>query len=61
MQSLSDGSVLKITERYFFTPNKSVINEVGVSPDVEVILTEEDMEEGRDPQLQEAVKIINNM
>jgi carboxyl-terminal processing protease len=60
MQSLSDGSVLKITERYFFTPNKSVINEVGISPDVEVLLTEEDIEEGRDPQLQEALNVVNN-
>jgi carboxyl-terminal processing protease len=58
MQSLSDGSVLKITERYFFTPNKSVINEVGIYPDIEVILTKEDFEEGRDPQLQEAVKVF---
>lgn len=59
MQSLSDGSVLKITERYFFTPNKSIINEVGISPDIEILLTEKDIEEGRDPQLQAAVKVLN--
>ncbi len=58
MQSLSDGSVLKITERYFFTPNKSAINEVGIYPDIEVALTKEDFEEGRDPQLQEAINFL---
>ncbi len=61
MQTLIDGSVLKITERYFFTPNGSVINEKGISPDIKVELTEEDVETEKDPQLKKAVEAIKNI
>jgi len=59
--TLSDGSGLKITVEEYYTPNRNKINEIGITPDVKVTLTEEiivDMEQ--DKQLQEAIKILKN-
>jgi carboxyl-terminal processing protease len=60
MKDLIGGSLLKVTERYFFTPEKSIINGKGISPDIEVELTEEDIDQGVDPQLEEAVNFLKN-
>ena len=59
--TLSDGSGLKVTVEEYYTPNRNKINEIGITPDVKVTLTEEiivDMEQ--DKQLQEAIKILKN-
>ena len=39
--TLTDGSGLKITTSEYYTPNRNKINEVGITPDVEVKLDEE--------------------
>lgn len=61
--TLSDGSGLKITTNEYYTPNHNKINKVGISPDVEVKLPEEEqdkvtVEESKDTQLQKAIEIL---
>ncbi|MBM3129283.1 MAG: S41 family peptidase [Chloroflexi bacterium] len=56
--TLSDQSQLNVTIARFFSPNGSEINDVGVTPDIEVKLTEEDIAAKRDPQLDAAVKLL---
>jgi len=57
---LEDNSMIKITIAEWFTPNGSIINDVGLAPDYEVELTEEDWESNRDPQLDKAIEILKN-
>ena len=59
--TFSDGSGLKVTIEEYFTPNHSVINKVGINPDIEVSLDSEwenitNVPYENDLQLQEAVK-----
>lgn len=56
--ALSDQSQLNVTIARFFSPNGNAINDVGVLPDIEVKLTEEDIAAKRDPQLDAAVKLL---
>ncbi len=61
--TLTDGSGLKITTSEYYTPNRNKINEVGITPDVEVKLDEEiedelTIEESKDNQLKKAIEIL---
>jgi len=58
---LSDDSSLKITIADWLTPNEESINEKGLEPDIKVEMTEEDWETDKDPQLNKAIEIINNL
>jgi carboxyl-terminal processing protease len=40
--SLGDGTALRLTTAKYYTPSHKVIHEHGITPDIEVILTEED-------------------
>lgn len=51
---------LKITVARWLTPNGLSISEKGIEPDYKVEMTTEDRAAGRDPQLDAAVKILNN-
>lgn len=53
---LSDGSSLHVTAARWLTPKRHQIDGAGLTPDVEVALTAEDREQGRDPQLEQAVQ-----
>lgn len=55
---LSDGSTVKVTIAIWLTPNGDYINEKGLNPQVEVKLTEDDVNKNKDPQLQKAVDLI---
>ena len=55
---LPQGTAAKITVARWLTPKGNQINEVGISPEVEVELTNEDYENDRDPQLDRAFEII---
>jgi len=59
--TLSDGSGIKVTTEEYYTPNRNKINNVGIMPDIEVLLTENDINltKEKDTQLQEAIKILN--
>jgi carboxyl-terminal processing protease len=58
VNTLSDNSELRVTIAHFFSPNDSEINEVGISPDVEIKITEDDIAKKRDPQLDKAIEIL---
>lgn len=62
--TLKDGSGLKITTNEYYTPNHNKINKIGITPDVEVVLSDElkeklVLEEKEDTQLQKAIEILN--
>jgi len=59
--NLRGGSFLKITIAKWLTPKGSSISEVGLEPDVKVVVTDSDIETGRDPQLEKALEIIKNI
>lgn len=58
MQTLKDGSALKITVARWLTPNGLDINKNGIKPDYEVEMTLEDYENDRDPQLEKAIELL---
>ena len=51
---LSAGGTLKVTIARWFTPNGVNIDKEGISPDIEVEITPEDIENKFDRQLEEA-------
>jgi len=61
LEELSDGSSLKITVAKWLTPKGEMIADKGLEPDIKVEITEEDYEEGKDPQLDKAIEIANSL
>ena len=61
VKELKDKSSLKVTVANWLTPNGTLITGEGLVPDVEVELTEEDFEAGRDPQLDRAIEVLKNL
>lgn len=61
VKTLSDGSTLKITVANWLTPNRTSISEEGLEPDIKVEMEEEDYLEGKDPQLDKAVEVIEEI
>lgn len=57
VHDLADGSKLKITIAKWHTPNGDNINKEGIKPDVEVVLTPEDVGANRDPQKDKALEL----
>lgn len=57
---LSDDSRLHVTVAKWFTPNDHAIDGTGLSPNIEVLFTEEDHTNGRDPQLERAISFLMN-
>ena len=53
---LSGGAQLKVTTAHWYTPLGSTINLTGIKPDIEVERTYDDINSGRDPQLDAALK-----
>jgi carboxyl-terminal processing protease len=60
VHDLSDGSSVHITYAKWLTPNRRRIDGEGLAADLEVIPTDEDRSEGRDPQLQRALEYLQN-
>jgi carboxyl-terminal processing protease len=58
VHTLSDKSELRVTIAHFFSPKGNEIHEVGVSPDIEVKITDDDLANRRDPQLDRAVQFL---
>jgi len=61
LESLRDGSSLKITIANWLTPNGDLITDKGLEPDIIIEMTEEDYEQERDPQLDKALEIIKEI
>ena len=57
---LSDKSRLHVTVAKWFTPDGTAIDGTGLTPDIEVLFTEEDHTNGNDPQFQRAVDYLQN-
>jgi carboxyl-terminal processing protease len=57
---LSDGSSVHITSAEWLTPNRHQITGEGLTPDLEIAITEEDRNEGRDPQLARAIEYLTS-
>ncbi len=58
VNTLSDKSELRVTTAHFFSPLGHEIDEVGVNPDIEVKVTDDDLANKRDPQLDQAVEFL---
>ncbi len=56
--TLSDGSELRVTIAQWFTPNGNLIHKEGIVPDIVVERSQEDFLEGKDPQLDRALKYL---
>lgn len=60
--TLKDGSGIKLTTNEYYTPKHNSINKVGISPDYEVVLPEEEniytIEDKNDIQLQKAIELL---
>lgn len=55
VSNLQDGSVLKLTVAEWLTPKGRSIQKNGITPDIEVKLTEEDRTAKKDPQMDRAL------
>ncbi len=56
--SVSDDTSLKVTIARWLTPSGLSISKEGLKPDMEVKMTKEDFEAGRDPQMKKAMEIL---
>lgn len=54
--NLSGGTLLKVTSAHWYTPNDSSINGTGITPDKVVEITYDQINAGKDPQLEAALK-----
>jgi len=59
--NLRGGSFLKITIAHWLTPKGDYISEIGLTPDIEIDITDEDIEQDKDPQLDKALEIIKTL
>ena len=57
-EEFEDGSALKLTIAEWLTPKKRAIDKNGITPDVVVKLTEADVENSKDPQLDKAIELL---
>jgi len=60
--TLKDGSGVKLTTNEYYTPNRNSINKVGITPEYEVELPEEEsvytIEQENDTQLNKAIELL---
>jgi len=59
--NVTKDTSIKITVARWLTPNGTSISEQGIEPDYKVEYTLADKEAGRDPQLDKAVEVLNQM
>ena len=56
--TMPDESVLQVTEQRFVSPSGAQLDGVGVTPDVTVEMSDEDLQNDRDPQLTRALELV---
>jgi hypothetical protein len=56
----NENGVVRVTIARWLTPNERQIHEVGLTPDVVVEITEEDIAAERDPQLEKAIELLTS-
>ena len=59
VQSLPGGGELKVTIARWFTPSGKNIDKQGITPDIEVLISDDDQKAGRDPQKDRATQILS--
>ena len=59
-RELSDGSAIYISIGRWYTPNGRQIEGQGLTPDMVVERTEQDVQQGKDPQLDKAIEYIKS-
>jgi carboxyl-terminal processing protease len=59
-RQLSDGSAIYISIGRWYTPNGRQIEGNGLTPDIVVERTEQDIQQGKDPQLDRAIEYIKS-
>lgn len=59
IEELKGGAAVRITVAKWLTPKGRQINKVGIAPDIEVALTDEDVKNDKDPQYERAVQELN--
>lgn len=58
VHEMSDQSALYVSIARWYTPKGRQIEGGGLQPDIEVALTDDDLSQGRDPQLERALDIL---
>ncbi len=58
---LRGGSFIKITIANWLTPKGNSITDVGLTPDIKVDMTDQDIQQQKDPQLDKALEIIKTL
>jgi len=58
LEELKDGSTLRVTIAHWFTPKDRAIDKQGIEPDIKVIISEDDIKAGHDPQLDRALEEV---
>ena len=58
VNTLKDGSELRVTTAHFFSPKDNAIDGVGITPDIQVELTQDDLANKQDPQLDRAIQFL---
>jgi carboxyl-terminal processing protease len=60
INTLSNGAGMNITISKYFTPNGTDINKKGIAPDILVPYTEKDFLSKKDPQLDRAIRFLED-
>jgi carboxyl-terminal processing protease len=55
---VDDNGAIRVTVARWATPDGRTIQDVGLTPDVVVEMTDEDIQAGKDPQLDKAVELL---
>ncbi len=58
LESLIDNSSLKVTVAKWLTPKGTTIEDEGIEPDIKVEMTDEDYAQVKDPQMKEAIQVL---
>lgn len=58
LKELRDGSQLKITIAHWVLPSGHILENGGLKPDYEVQLSDDDIKNNRDPQLDKAIEVL---
>lgn len=61
LEKLDDGSSLKITVAKWLTPKGESISDYGLEPDIKVEMTEKDINQDKDPQLDKAIEVLQGL